>query len=116
MEFQSYICFFAPIIIALVFVLFGRRLFNSFSDASAETELGRAKEHNREARVEANNIGREFEQCEKSVNIVADRQSEAKKSIEQSQYSVREAQNDNRKAREIIDECFKILEETESEK
>jgi hypothetical protein len=93
-----------------------RYLSNRNTDNSTEKQLDRAEKLNEQTGLEAYRIREAATECQKSTDVIRERQSEARKSVEQAQSGIRKARQDNRTAEAIIEESFAIIETAEKEK
>lgn len=113
MEIPTYICFFAPVAIAIIIVCVSRYLSHGEPDNATEAKLNDAERLNEESGIEAYRIRETVAESKTTVDAVRERESEARESVELAESAVREAYQDNRRAEAIIDECFQIIETAE---
>lgn len=116
MEITTYICFFAPVTVAIVIIWLSRYLSHCESDNAVEAKLNDAERLNEESGIEAYRIRETARESKKTVDGIRERESEARESVELAESAVREAHKDNRRAEAIIDECFQILAEAEKKR
>ena len=113
MELQTYLCFFAPVAVAILIVWLSRYLSDRNTDNAVEVKLNDAERLNEESGIEAYRIREATTECQKSTDVIRKRESEARESVELAESAVREAHKDNRRAEEIIDDCITIIETAE---
>ena len=116
MEIQTYFVFIVPIAVSLVLIWLSRSLFDRFTGSAVENQLDRAEKLNEQTGLEAYRIREAATECQKSTDVIRERQSEARKSVEQAQSGIRKARQDNRTAEAIIEESLAIIETAEKEK
>lgn len=113
MEIPTYICFFAPVIVAILIVWLSRYLSHGEPDSATQTKLAESQRLNEESGIEAYRIRETAGESKTTVDRIRERESETRESVELAQSAVREAYQDNRRAEAIIDESLAIIEEAE---
>lgn len=113
MEIPTYICFFAPVAVAIVIVWLSRYLSDRNTDNSTEKQLDGAEKLNEQSEIEAYRIRETVADSKTTVDTIRERESEARESVELAESAVREAHQDNRRAEAIIDDCLTIIAEAE---
>ena len=116
MELQTYLCFFAPVAVAIIIIWLSRYLSHCEPDNAVEAKLNDAERLNEESGIEAYRIRETARESKTTVDRIRERESEARKSVELAESAVREAHQDNRRAETIIDDCFQILAEAEKKR
>ena len=116
MELQTYLCFFTPVVVAVIIIWFSRYLSHCEPDNAVEVKLNDAQRLNKESGIEAYRIRETAKESKTTVDRIRERESEARKSVELAESAVKTAYGNNRKAAEIIDECITIIEEAENKR
>ena len=116
MEIPAYICFFAPVAVAVLVVWLSRYLSDRNTDDAVKTKLDDAERLSEESGIEAYRIRETARESKTTVDRIRERESEAGKSVELAESAVREAHKDNRRAEQIIEESLAILESAEKKK
>ncbi len=115
-EIPTYITFIFPVFVAIVLLWVARYISDNRADREIKNELDGAEKLNEQAGLEAYRIREAATECQKSTDVIRERQSEARKSVEQAQSGIRKARQDNRTAEAIIEESLAIIEAAEKEK
>jgi hypothetical protein len=113
MELQIYLCFFAPVVVAIIIIWLSRYLSHGEPDSAAQTKLAESQRLNQESGIEAYRIRETARESKTTVDRIRERESEARESVELAESAVREAHQDNRRAEAIIEESLAIIETAE---
>ena len=113
MEIPTYICFFAPVAVAIIIVWLSRYLSHCEPDNAVEAKLNEIERLNKESGIEAYRIRETVADGKTTVDRIRERESEVRESVELAESAVREAYKDNRRAEAIIDDCLEIIETAE---